>query len=141
MDEQGSVVYLCLNDILKYLRRSELIENGRVLKICKSVTRYPFKDGGRNRWAIKPFDVLYLINEVSGDNGMIAAKCDRLHDWINTLPMRMQSDARLLPAAPSDESVIFTYQDRFPITFKTNCGNFCQCTPVVSRNIHGDGSP
>ncbi len=122
VNEQGSVVYLCLNDILKYMDRNELIENGRVLKICKSVTRSPFKEGGRNRWAIKPFDVHYILQAVCSENGLIAAKCDRLSSWVNSLPMSMQSDVMVMPIVQSDEPVIFNYQDKFPITFKTDCG-------------------
>ena len=90
MSHQGSVEYLCLNDIVKYLDRAEMIESGRVLKICKSVTRHPFKDGGRNRWAIKPYDIHYLINEVSGENGLIEDKCLRLQDWEINVPYRQQ---------------------------------------------------
>ncbi|MFR9545669.1 MAG: KilA-N domain-containing protein [Rikenellaceae bacterium] len=119
---QGHTQWLCLNDVLKYLDRGELIENGRILKICKGVTRLPFKDGGRNRWAIRPFEIHYLTGTLSGENGIIAAKCDKLREWIDSLPMGTNNSIQRTMHPPSREAVIFNYQDQFPITFKTDCG-------------------
>lgn len=121
-DDQGSVEWLCLNDILKYLNRTDLIENGKVLKICKSVVRHPFKEGGRNRWAIKPYDVHYLLRVISTDNGKVAARCERIQEWINSLPINMPKSLKINSQSQFDGPVIFNYQNKFPITFKTDCG-------------------
>ena len=120
--EHGSVEWLCLNDILKHLNRTDMIESGRMLKICRSIARHPFKDGGRNRWAIRPYDVHHLLRVVSTENGAISAKCQRLHEWVNSLPMQMELDSKPISVESSNEMMIFNYQDRFPITFKTDCG-------------------
>ncbi len=117
--DSEAIVWLCLNDLLKVLGRSEMIENGAVVKICKGVTRHPFKDGGRNRWAIKPFEVTTLLRRISPENGMVAKLCERMQLWVDELPIGMVNEAKLLPIQPlHNKSIIYNYQDQFPITFK-----------------------
>lgn len=119
--DSETIVWLCLNDIMKVLGRSEMIENGAVVKICKGVTRHPFREGGRNRWAIKPFEVTTLLRRIAPENGMVARLCHRIQQWIDELPVGMVNDVKLLPAQPiNDKSIIYNYQDQFPITFKTD---------------------
>ena len=46
-NEGESVEWLCLNDIVKALKRTEMIENGSAMRICKTSFRISFKEGGR----------------------------------------------------------------------------------------------
>lgn len=121
-NEQESIEWICLNDILKSLGRTEMIDNGRVAKVCRSVHRIPFKEGGRNRWGIKPYDVHYLLREISPDSKMVSLKCDRIQEWVNSLPIQMQNNVKVSLPTQAREPVIFNYQDKFPITFKAENG-------------------
>lgn len=124
LQEDETVVWLCLNDLLKALDRVCMMDNGQAMRICKTSLRIPFKDGGRNRWGVKPYDVHFLLRAIRPENGMIAKVCDRMQEWINHLPVGMEPNMPAVTAAltPAKEPVIFNYQDRFPITFKTEGG-------------------
>ena len=71
-NEYESVEWLCLNDVAKVLNRTDMVENGSAMKICKTSQRIPFKEGGRNRWGVKPYDTHTLFRVVSSDNGLVA---------------------------------------------------------------------
>lgn len=122
LDGHESVVWLCLNDILKALGRTEMVENGSAMKICRSSFRIPFKEGGRNRWGVKPFDVHSLLRVVASDNRMIAKRCKEMEVWVNSLPVHMEHAAVVSLPMQVKEPVIFNYQDKFPITFKADNG-------------------
>ncbi len=123
IDEHGSVIWICLNDILKSLDRMEIIENGSVTRLCRGVLRMPFKEGGRNRWGIKPFEIHYILRNICSENSIIAKRCRDLEQWLNSLPIHIEHKMAHPPLAKeSREMVIFNYQDRFPITFKSDNG-------------------
>lgn len=124
LQEDETVVWLCLNDLLKVLDRVCMMDNGQAMRICRTSLRIPFKAGGRNRWGVKPYEVHKLLRVIRSENGKIAKVCDRMQEWINNLPVGMESN---LPVNTSNQSqvkepVIFNYQDKFPITFKTDGG-------------------
>ena len=121
-NEGESVEWLCLNDIVKALKRTEMIENGSAMRICKTSFRISFKEGGRNRWGVRPFDLHPLLRVVSSENGMVAQICTRMESWINSLPVQMNRSIETTVPVQVKEPVIFNYQDRFPITFKANSG-------------------
>lgn len=115
-DERGAVIWICLNDLLKVLDRTCMMDNGQIIKICKTAFRIPFKVGGNNRWGIKPYDVHSLLRVIRSENALIAKICDNMQDWVNALPaVTTTNDSPILIAEP----VVFTYQDKFPNTFKT----------------------
>lgn len=122
--EDETVVWLCLNDLLKALDRVCMMDTGQAMRICRTSHRVPFKEGGRNRWGVKPYDVHSLLRAIRSENGMIAKVCDRMEEWINGLPVCMEPNMPVVPSTltPVKEAVIFNYQDRFPITFKTEGG-------------------
>ncbi len=123
IDEHGCVIWICLNDILKSLDRMEIIENGSVTRLCRGVLRMPFKEGGRNRWGIKPFEIHYILRNICSENSIIAKRCRDLEQWLNSLPIHIEHKMAHPPLAKeSREMVIFNYQDRFPITFKSDNG-------------------
>ena len=59
-----SVQWICLNDLLKALDRTSMMDNGSAMRICRTSLRIPFKDGGRNRWGVKPYDVHNLLRTI-----------------------------------------------------------------------------
>ncbi len=123
IDEHGCVIWICLNDILKSLDRMEIIENGSLTRLCRGVLRMPFKEGGRNRWGIKPFEIHYILRNICSENSIIAKRCRDLEQWLNSLPIHIEHKMAHPPLAKeSREMVIFNYQDRFPITFKSDNG-------------------
>ena len=124
LQKDETVVWLCLNDLLKVLDRVCMMDNGQAMRICKTSRRVPFKEGGRNRWGVKPYDVHNLLRAIRPENGMVAKVCDRMQEWINGLPVGMEPNVPVVASTitPAKEPVIFNYQDRFPITFKTNGG-------------------
>lgn len=131
-----SVEWLCLNDIAKVLSRTEMIENGVAMKICKTAIRIPFKEGGRNRWGVKPHDVHTLLRVVSSDNGMVAKICRQLESWINTLPVHVNRSVHTAVPIQSSEPVIFNYRDQFPITFKANNGKTYVNATQMAKSFH-----
>lgn len=134
--EHDSVIWLCLYDVLKILGRVELIENGQAMKICRSAFRIPFKDGGRNRWGVKPFDLHPLLRTISSENGMVAKVCKKMEKWINSLPVHMETTVKISTQTTSaQEPVIFNYQDKFPITFKANNGRTYVNATQMSRSF------
>lgn len=135
LDGHESVVWLCLNDILKALGRTEMVENGSAMKICRSSFRIPFKEGGRNRWGVKPFDVHSLLRAVASDNRMIAKRCKEMEVWVNSLPVHMEHAAVVSLPMQVKEPVIFNYQDKFPITFKANNGRTYVNATQMSRSF------
>ena len=134
--EQGSIEWVCLNDILKSLSRKEMIDNGRITKICRSVQRISFKEGGRNRWGIKPHDIHYLLREIAPDSKMASSKCDKMQEWINSLPIQMQQNVKVSLPTPTREPVIFNYQDKFPITFKAENGKTFVNATQMSKSFN-----
>lgn len=134
-DQYNSVKWLCLYDILKILGRIELIENGRAMRICRSAFRIPFKEGGRNRWGVKPFDLHSLLKTISSENGMIAKVCKNMEKWVNALPVQMDSNIKIKQSAPTQQAVIFNYQDKFPITFKADNGRTYVNATQMSRSF------
>lgn len=132
-----SIEWLCLNDIAKVLGRAEMIDNGTAMKICKTSFRIPFKEDGRNRWGVKPFDLHSLLRVVSSENGMIEKVCDRMGKWVNQLPIHMNHN---IPITSADitgvqDPVIFNYQDKFPITFKADNGRTYVNATQMSRSF------
>ena len=120
----GGVEWICLNDVCRALSRDEMAQNGQAVKLCKTSHRLPFCKEGRNRWGIKPYDIHPLLRVVASENGMVAKVCDELQSWVNGLPIAMgdQSPSMVTIQTPSNEPVIFSYQDKFPITFKNQDG-------------------
>ncbi|MFR9496792.1 MAG: KilA-N domain-containing protein, partial [Rikenellaceae bacterium] len=50
---------------------------------------------------------------------MVAKLCERIQLWVDELPIGMVNEAKLLPIQPiHNKSIIYNYQDQFPITFK-----------------------
>lgn len=135
-DENESIEWICLNDLLKSLGRKEMVENGSVIKICRSAHRIPFKEGGRNRWGIKSHDVHYLLREIAPDSKMASLKCDKMQKWINTLPIRMQQKVKVSLPTLVREPVIFNYQDKFPITFKAENGKTFVNATQMSKSFN-----
>ena len=120
----GGILWICLNDVCRALSRSEMGNNGQALKLCKTSARQPFCKEGRNRWGIKPHDIHSLLKEIRCENAMIAEVCNDFQSWINSLPIDLGEQSAFAPAIaiPSKEPVIFSYQDKFPITFKDENG-------------------
>lgn len=121
-DERESVQWICLNDLLKVLDRTCMMDNGSAMKLCKTSFRIPFKDGGRNRWGVKPYDVHNLLRAIRPENSKVGKICDNLQVWVNNLPTATRKDNRTSLLVPSGDPVVFTYQDKFPNTFKTDSG-------------------
>lgn len=117
----GSIVCLSLADICRVLNRVELVSNGKAVRLCRSSYRTSFREGGRNTWAVKPYDICYLLKAVKDENIMIKETCASLEKWINELPMAVKEQPLIAIPIPQDP-VIFNYQERFPITFKTEAG-------------------
>lgn len=124
LHEDETVVWLCLNDLLKALDRVCMMDSGQAMRICRTSFRIAFKEGGRNRWGVKPYDVHNLLQVIRTENDKIAKVCDRMQEWINGLPVGMESNISVRPSIQSQtrEAIIFNYQDKFPITFKTDGG-------------------
>ena len=123
LQEDETVVWLCLNDLLKVLDRVCMMDNGQAMRICRTSLRIPFKEGGRNRWGVKPYEVHKLLRVIRSENGKVAKVCDRMQEWINNLPVGMEPTMLTAPVQSQvKEPVIFNYQDKFPITFKTDGG-------------------
>lgn len=122
-NDNKSVQWICLNDLLKALDRTSMMDNGSAMRICRTSLRIPFKDGGRNRWGVKPYDVHNLLRTIRPENALVGRTCDRLQEWINALPCGdvIQANRPSL-LAPVGEPVVFTYQDKFPNTFKADSG-------------------
>lgn len=101
-----------------------MMDSGQAMRICRTSFRIAFKEGGRNRWGVKPYDVHNLLQVIRTENGKIAKVCDRMQEWINGLPVGMESNISVRPSIQSQtrEAIIFNYQDKFPITFKTDGG-------------------
>lgn len=119
---QEAVEWVCLNDLLKVLDRTCMMDNGTAMKLCRTSFRIPFKDGGCNRWGVKPHDVHNLLRVVQPENAIVGKLCERMQQWINDLPTSMvQSKCKSL-SIPTGEPVVFTYQDKFPNTFKADSG-------------------
>lgn len=70
---QEAVEWLCLNDLLKVLDRTCMMDNGTAMKLCRTSFRIPFKDGGRNRWGVKPHDVHNLLRVVQPENAIVGS--------------------------------------------------------------------
>lgn len=136
LNENESVIWVCLNDVMKVLDRTGMIENGQVLKICRTSIRIPFKEGGRNRWGVKPYDLYNLLRIIAPENGLVAKKCAKMEDWINSLPVHMENDVRITMPSPTKEPVIFNYRDQFPITFKADNGKTFVNATQMARSFN-----
>lgn len=121
-DERESVQWVCLNDLLKILDRTSMMDNGQAMRLCKTAFRIPFKDGGRNRWGVKPHDVHNLLRTIRPENSKVGKICDDLQVWINNLPTATLKTNRTSLMVPSGDPVVFTYQDKFPTSFKSDSG-------------------
>ena len=121
-NEQEAVEWLCLNDLLKALNRTCMMDNGQAMRLCKTSFRIPFKDGGRNRWGVKPHDVHNLLRTIRPENSKVGKICDDLQVWVNNLPTATLKSNRTSLMVPSGDPVVFTYQDKFPTTFKSDNG-------------------
>lgn len=121
-NEQEAVEWLCLNDLLKILDRTCMMDNGQAMRLCKTSFRIPFKDGGRNRWGVKPHDVHNLLRTIRPENSKVGKICDDLQVWVNNLPTATLKSNRTSLMVPSGDPVVFTYQDKFPTTFKSDNG-------------------
>lgn len=135
-DKYESVIWLCLNDIAKILSRTEMIDNGSAMKICRTSFRIPFKVGGRNRWGVKPFDIHNLFRVVSSDNHMVEKLCHKLQQWVNDLPVHMDNNTNVVVPTVVNEPVIFNYQDKFPITFKADNGRTYVNATQMSKSFN-----
>lgn len=121
-NEKEAVEWVCLNDLLKVLDRTCMMDNGQAMRLCKTSFRIPFKDGGRNRWGVKPHDVHNLLRTIRPENSKVGKICDDLQVWINNLPTATLKTNRTSLMVPSGDPVVFTYQDKFPTTFKSDNG-------------------
>lgn len=122
VNERELVVWLCLNDLLKVLDRTSMIDSGVAMKLCKTSFRIAFKEGGYNRWGVKPFDVHNLLRTIRPENSIAGKLCDELQVWVNNLPTASTQTSRQSLMVPSGDLVVFTYQDKFPTTFKSDSG-------------------
>lgn len=121
-DERDSVQWVCLNDLLKILDRTCMMDNGSAMRICKTAFRIPFKDGGRNRWGVRPYDVHNILRTIRPENAIVGKTCDRLQEWVNALPCGTMQANRPTLLTPVGQPVTFTYQDKFPNSFKSDNG-------------------
>ncbi len=122
LNENETVVWLCLNDLAKALGRGNMVDNGQAVRLCRTSIRISFKDGGRKRWGVKPYDVYNLLWPIRTENKRISKFCDRMQEWINNLPVNMDTNTSVKLPVQSQELVIFNYQNKFPISFKADNG-------------------
>lgn len=134
--DDETVIWLCLNDLVKVLDRGVMVENGQAMKLCRTSFRIPFKEGGRNRWGVKPYDVHNLLRPIRTENGIVAAVCDRLQTWINSLPVAMEQRQEVALTIPTKEPVIFNYRNQFPITFKAENGKTMVNATQMARSFN-----
>ena len=119
----GEIEWLCLNDICCALGRDSRVDVGHAAQSCKTSCRRLFGEGKMQRWAVRPYDVNYLLRRVEKENTRVATICKELQMWINELPISYSHTVALPPPAGGDsDPVVFSYRDRFPVTFRAKAG-------------------
>ena len=55
-------LHICAMDVCNILKRSELLEDEAIARICPTALRISFRKNGREQWSFRPIDMLSLIH-------------------------------------------------------------------------------
>jgi len=86
-DDLGGIIWVNLHNICLALKRREMIENGKALRICKTATKFPMYKNGKLYWFVKLYDIIQLTRRVRTESSMAAKLCDEVDAWVAKLPV------------------------------------------------------
>ena len=112
-DHSGHL-HICAMDVCNILKRSELLEDGAIARICPTALRISFRKNGREQWSFRPVDMRRLLRMVCKETIIPRDILDELEAWGNQL-LEQESDDRHV-AARND--IILHFKEGFPVTFR-----------------------
>ena len=107
-------LHICAMDVCNILKRSELLEDGAIARICPTALRISFRKNGREQWGFRPIDMRRLLRMVRKETIIPRDMLDELEAWGNQL-LEQESDDRHV-AARND--IILHFKEGFPVTFR-----------------------
>ena len=107
-------LHICAMDVCNILKRSELLEDGAIARICPTALRISFRKNGRELWSFRPIDMRRLLRMVRKETIIPRDMLDELEAWGNQL-LELESDD-LHAAARND--IILHFMEGFPVTFR-----------------------
>ena len=107
-------LHICAMDVCNILKRSELLEDEAIARICPTALRISFRKNGREQWSFRPIDMRRLLRMVRKETIIPRDMLDELEAWGNQL-LKLESDD-LYAAARND--IILHFMEGFPVTFR-----------------------
>ncbi len=107
-------LHICAMDVCNILKRSELLEDGAIARICPTALRISFRKNGREQWSFRPIDMRRLLRMVRKETIIPRDMLNELEAWGNQL-LELESDD-LHAAAQND--IILHFMEGFPVTFR-----------------------
>lgn len=112
-DHSGHL-HICAMDVCNILKRSELLEDGAIARICPTALRISFRKNGREQWSFRPVDMRRLLRMVCKETIIPRDILDELEAWGNQL-LEQESDDR---HAAARNDIILHFKEGFPVTFR-----------------------
>lgn len=107
-------LHICAMDVCNILKRSELLEDEAIARICPTALRISFRKNGREQWSFRPIDMRRLLRMVRKETIIPRDMLNELEAWGNQL-LELESDD-LHAAAQND--IILHFMEGFPVTFR-----------------------
>lgn len=117
--DDKALAWINLQDLCKVLGRDETRDIKEAIRVCPSCIQIPFRQKGREMWAVSPYDVYKLMRPMRKENALIARNCDKVEAWLNELLEKSAIQSVRLPQ--QQEDMVFSYQDH-PISFRAANG-------------------
>ncbi|KAA3688379.1 phage antirepressor KilAC domain-containing protein [Bacteroides salyersiae] len=110
--------WICLYDLCKVLKRPMMMETREAQNLCSSTSKIIFKKNDKPLYAIRPRDVSKLVFLLKNESKSMEKLCEELETWAGSF-----SDNGIdLFIIDQKKPVVFTFMDKFPVTFKIGNG-------------------
>lgn len=110
--------WICLYDLCKVLKRPMMMETREAQNLCPSSSRIIFKKNDKPLYAIRPRDVSKLVFLLKNESKLMERLCEELEIWAGSF----RDNGIDLFIIDQKTPVVFTFMDKFPITFKIGNG-------------------
>lgn len=123
--------WICLYDLCKILKRPMMLENREAQNLCPSCSKIIFKKNDKPLYAIRPRDINKLVFLLKNESKPMEKLCEELEIWAGSF----RDNGIDLFIIDQKTPIVFTYMDKFPVTFKIGNGKIFVNTTEMAKGF------